>query len=145
MGEKLGAETANIMIVDDNVMNIAVFQAMLTEMNQKSDKALNGKEALQLVPERIEKIRAGEQVQMYTLLIVDYNMPVVDGPQFARTVRKLLVEEGMTIPYICCCSAYAEESYKRVATAVGMKQFLTKPVSDDELRKLLVQAGLHQE
>ena len=41
------------MIVDDDVMNIAVFQAMLTEMNQKSDKALNGKLALELVVERI--------------------------------------------------------------------------------------------
>ena len=136
----------NILIVDDDVMNIVVFQALLGEMHQRSDKALDGKQALQLVQERIERVRAGEQgVSMYSLLLVDYNMPEIDGPKFVRLVTRLLAEAGLAIPYICCCSAYAEDSFKRLAIAAGMDCFLTKPVSNEELRLLLIKAGLLRE
>ena len=40
-------------------------------------------------------------------------------------------------PYICCCTAYGEAAYKRKALSAGMDDFLTKPISHMELKKLL--------
>ena len=37
------------------------------------------------------------------------------------------------MPYICCCTAYMEATFKREALAAGMNNFLTKPVSSEDL------------
>jgi len=45
-------------------------------------------------------------------------------------------------PYVCCCTAYAEASYKRLAKEAGMNKFLTKPVKDSELNEILTHLSL---
>ena len=57
---------------------------------------------------------------MYKIVLLDYSMPGMDGPQVAIETRKLLKMAGVEIPYICCCSAYSEATYKQNALAVGM-------------------------
>ena len=77
---------------------------------------------------------------MYQLIMLDYSMPDLDGPQVAIRIRELILENehlGETkVPYICCCTAYAEASFKKKAKAAGMDQFLTKPIQIEELRDL---------
>ena len=54
---------------------------------------------------------------MYKLVLLDYSMPDLDGPQVTIEIKNLfkqsiLVQENQ-IPNICCCTAYAEESFKK--------------------------------
>ena len=49
---------------------------------------------------------------MYEIILLDYSMPEMDGPQVATEIRRIfqssiLLNEDK-VPYICCCTAYAE-------------------------------------
>ena len=74
---------------------------------------------------------------MYELILLDYSMPGMDGPQFCRKLIQILNDYNLPLPFICCCTAYAEASFKTNALASGMDYFVTKPVSDDELNGIL--------
>ena len=52
-------------------------------------------------------------------------------------IRRILDEAEIKQPYICCCTAYSEASFKREAFASGMDNFITKPVKVDELEELI--------
>ena len=100
-------------------MNIEVLSALLRLRALKSDSALNGKEAIKLVQNRIEQVYRGEVASMYKVILLDYSMPEMDGPQVAVEIRKMFNESILIdqsrhkSPYICCCTAYIEASFKR--------------------------------
>ena len=51
----------------------------------------------------------------------------------------MMTEEEL--PYICCLSAYSETGYKRQAISAGMNDFMTKPITNEELQKLITIIG----
>ena len=61
---------------------------------------------------------------MYKLVLLDYNMPGMDGPAVAREIRRLfstnLILAQIDRPYIVCCSAYGEAEIVKSAMAAGM-------------------------
>ena len=66
--------------------------------------------------------------------MLDYSLGVgLDGPEVAVLVRKMIGEANLEQPYICCCTAYTEESFKNKAFEAGMDDFLTKPVKHSNL------------
>ena len=71
---------------------------------------------------------AGE-AEMYKLFLLDYSMPEMDGPQVAIEIRKILQEQDISQPMICCCTAYDDISYQKKAYEAGMNNFVIKPVS----------------
>lgn len=103
----------------------------------KSDQAIGGLEGLAMIKQRFES-----QTSMYTLLLIDYSMPSLDGPSLTVEIAKFLEEKGIDMPLVCCCTAYAEENYQQTALRAGMKKFLTKPVSDDDIHALILEARL---
>ena len=60
----------------------------------------------------------------------------MDGPQVASEIRVIMAQENLDMPYIICCTAYAEAHFKRAALSAGMDGFLTKPVSSEELKEI---------
>ena len=74
---------------------------------------------------------------MYKVVLLDYSMPDMDGPQVAIEARHIFQQADIQMPYICCCTAYTQASFKKNALAVGMDQCLTKPVSYKELMTVL--------
>ena len=67
---------------------------------------------------------------MYRIIFLDYSMPEMDGPQVSLEIYRILGEAQISIPYICCCTAYTEASFQVRARQAGMDQFLSKPVSN---------------
>ena len=63
-------------------------------------------------------------------------MPEMDGPQTAAELRQILNMAGLEVPYICCCTAYGEASFKKFALDAGMDLFLTKPINQNELKAI---------
>ena len=100
-------------------MNIEVLSALLRQRALKSDSALNGNEAIKLVQNRIEQVYRGEIAGMYKVILLDYSMPEMEGPQVAIEIRRMLSgsilvdQSSHKPPYICCCTAYVEASFKR--------------------------------
>ena len=58
---------------------------MLEEFGYSIDEANNGVMALTKIQERIELVRE-EQAEMYKIILLDYSMPDLDGPQTARRI-----------------------------------------------------------
>ena len=132
-------ELPSIMVVDDEQMNIEVMKAMIDKFGFPIDEATSGADALQLFEQRIQKAKQGE-AQMYKVVLLDYSMPLMDGPQVARAMRTLCGDlEGHPAPFICCCTAYAEASFKSTALLSGMDEFLTKPISQQELQAVITE------
>ena len=48
---------------------------------------------------------------MYKLIFLDYCMQDMDGPEVALEIRRMLSEANIEQPFICCCTAYIDESY----------------------------------
>jgi CheY-like chemotaxis protein len=70
---------------------------------------------------------------MYRLILLDYSMPEMSGPQVAISIRNMfkasVIVSEVDTPYICCCTAYGEAGFKSKALSSGMDDFLTKPIS----------------
>ena len=58
-------------------------------------------------------------------------MPEMDGPEVAIRVLADIGHTKVEPPHICCMTAYTEKSYEDIALAAGMKDLLTKPVSQN--------------
>ena len=80
--------------------------------------ASSGERALELVKERIRKYvdSNGEEQVLYKLILLDFSMPGMDGPEVSRRIHKMYAESEVVskeqVPYICCCTAYTEDSFK---------------------------------
>ena len=74
---------------------------------------------------------------MYKVIFLDYSMPEMDGPQVASELRQIFDMTGIEVPYICCCTAYGEASFKKLALTAGMDHFLTKPIEKSEMTAIL--------
>ena len=67
-------------------MNIEVTKAMIESLGHKTDSALNGNRALQTIKERLDLVKKG-QAEMYKVILLDYSMPDIDGPQVAQRIK----------------------------------------------------------
>ena len=79
---------------------------------------------------------------MYKLILMDFSMPEMNGTEATVEIRRFLDSVGLPQPYICCCSAYTDETYKKQAIDSGMDDFLNKPVAEERIQELLLGVGL---
>ena len=114
---------------------------MLEAVNLDCMSATNGPLALEIVKQRAEICQTGA-AQMFKLILLDYSLAEMDGPEIAREIRRLMNEKGIEQPYICCCSAYLEESFKTKAFEAGMNDYMDKPIVNERLQELLSRLGL---
>ena len=110
-------DVPRVLVVDDDQMNIEVMKAMLDQENIAFDIAFRGSMALSCIEQRIDEINQGKTKVMYKVIFLDYSMPDMDGPKVAteiiKMVNKRLRSDYRQSPYICCCTAYTDSSYKR--------------------------------
>jgi two-component system chemotaxis response regulator CheY len=118
-----------ILIVDDSSLVRLYYRETLAKAGFEIEQAINGIEAM-------EKILA----QSFDLLIVDVNMPKMDGFSFLRTLRRAPPEIA-TLPALMITTEAAEQDLGE-ARAVGANFYLVKPVSEaDLLRHAAVLTG----
>lgn len=116
------AQTARgkkILIVEDNEINLEIETEILQDLGYETDFAPNGKIA-------VEKVRQSADDE-YALVLMDIQMPVMNGRDAAREIRKLDNPAHANIPIIAL-SANAFESDKRESIEAGMNAHLTKPI-----------------
>ena len=121
-----------ILLVEDNELNSEIAVEILSEYGFLVDTAENGAEAV----EKVKNSKPGN----YDLVLMDVQMPVMDGYTATRQIRALEDPALAGIP-ILAMTANAFDEDRRNALASGMNGFLSKPiiVGDlvQELRKIL--------
>ena len=114
---------AHILLVEDNPTNQRVTQLQLSEFGYETDLASNGREA-------IDRLRDGR----YDLILMDCQMPVMDGYQTARVIRR--TEGSEHIPIIAL-TAHAMKGDRERCLAAGMDDYIAKPVREETLRAVI--------
>lgn len=114
---------ARILVVEDNGINQEVMQGFLRRLGLVADVAENGRIAL-------DWVRQGHR---YEVILMDCEMPVMDGYESASRILKWQHESGQTPTPIVALSAHALDRHREMAFAAGMVDYLAKPVSYPQL------------
>ncbi len=111
-----------VLLVDDNVMNQKVATTMIQKSGHLCDVAENGQVAVNMC-----------RAQAYSIVFMDMQMPVMDGLEATRQIRKL----DITQPRIIAMTANAQTRDRDDCLQAGMDYFISKPVKRDALNKIL--------
>ena len=114
----------HILLVEDNELNREIAITILHEYGLLVDTAENGAVA-------VEKIRTSEPGR-YDLVLMDVQMPVMDGCTATRRIRALKDPARAAVPIVAMTANVFEEERKR-AFDCGMNGFLSKPIVIEEL------------
>lgn len=120
--------TGRILLAEDNELNQEIAAAILGDAGFCTEIAGNG----QIAVEMLKKSKPG----YYQLVLMDVQMPEMDGYQATRTIRKLENKELASIP-ILAMTANAFEEDKQEALKCGMNGHLAKPIDIEVLFETL--------
>ncbi|QTO41445.1 ATP-binding protein [Desulfovibrio desulfuricans] len=122
-----GAVECRILVAEDNEINVEVLRAMLRQLGFECDVAPNGKEALRMAMET-----------PYDIVLMDVNMPVMDGLTATRELRNMLPgnDEQKALPVIALTAATLPDNIAEIINA-GMNDHIAKPFSMATLRNKL--------
>ncbi len=118
----------HILLAEDTPVNQVVTVTIMEKRGHRMSVARNGREVL----EKLEKER-------FDLILMDVQMPVMDGLEATRRIRDLEKSTGKHIPVIAM-TAHALSGDRETALAAGMDDYLTKPI---DMRKLLATVEKH--
>ena len=128
-----------ILIVDDESFNRMAILSMLEIIGVKNlencVEAQNGQVALNVVLQDIQNNNFKNC--SFDLIIMDFQMPVMDGNTSTQKIRELLYSYGITQPIICGVTGHVEQSYIKRMIKSGMNQVLSKPAKRELLKKTL--------
>jgi signal transduction histidine kinase/HPt (histidine-containing phosphotransfer) domain-containing protein/ActR/RegA family two-component response regulator len=117
-----------LLLAEDNEINRMVALGILGRLGLEADVATTGKQAIEMA-----------RRTAYDLVLMDVQMPEMDGDDATRNIRTM--HDGATngqVP-IVAMTAYAMESDREKCMAAGMNDFLTKPISPQQLVEKLVE------
>lgn len=122
--------SSKVLVVEDNPVNQLVAQALLEQLGLHVDLAGDGIEAL-------ERLNASIIDGLYTLIIMDCQMPNMDGYQATKAIRQGKAgEPNCRIPIIAM-TANAMEGDKEKCLKAGMDDYISKPVTPEALSNIL--------
>jgi CheY-like chemotaxis protein len=116
----------DIIIAEDDPVNQKVTRLMLRKLGMNAEAAANGLEVLQAL-----------ESQHYDIVLMDIQMPKMDGIEATRIIRKRWAL-GPKIIVITDCDS---KTYKKPCLDAGANEFLTKPVIINELKEAIEHCG----
>ena len=126
----------SILLVEDNDLNAEIAAVILERAGLKVERVEDGLQCIS----RITEMPAGT----YDIILMDIQMPKMDGYKATQTIRNLSDQEKACIPIIAM-TANAFEEDKRAAIAAGMNGHIAKPIQVDKLLSILAEMIRQQE
>jgi signal transduction histidine kinase len=111
-----------VLVVDDFEHNILLFNSMLEKVGCSFFSATNGNQAIEII----------RQTEGLDLVLLDIRLADRDGFAIAREIRKLKFKVA-----IIAHTAYVSDDNRRMAIAAGCNDFFTKPISEEDLIKII--------
>ncbi|AIR89318.1 hybrid sensor histidine kinase/response regulator [Pseudomonas cremoricolorata] len=115
-----------ILVAEDNSISTKVIRGMLGKLNLEPDTASNGDEALQAM-----------KAQRYDLVLMDCEMPVLDGFSATEQLREWEAATQRTRTPVVALTAHILSEHKERARQAGMDGHMAKPVELSQLRELI--------
>jgi signal transduction histidine kinase/DNA-binding response OmpR family regulator len=112
----------HILVVEDNQVNQSLLQQLFKQWQLSFDLAQNGKEAITLL-----------RARKYDLILMDIQMPVMDGYTATTEIRKVL---KLNTPIIAM-TAHALSGEREKCLGLGMDEYISKPVREENLLQLI--------
>jgi CheY-like chemotaxis protein len=112
----------NILIAEDNLVNQKLAERVLTKLGYSPHKALNGQEAV-----------FAQEKRSYDLILMDVQMPVMDGLEATKKIRQLQEKQ----PIIIATTANAMLEDRQMCLQAGMDDYVSKPINIEELVRVL--------
>ncbi|MNF28152.1 Signal transduction histidine-protein kinase BarA [compost metagenome] len=116
-----------VLCVDDNPANLLLVQTLLDDMGARVSTASSGYEALEKA-----------QQENFDLILMDIQMPGMDGRQTTEAIRQHESEHGQPAAPIVALTAHALANEKRVLLQSGLDDYLTKPISERQLAQVVL-------
>ncbi|MFV2059076.1 MAG: CHASE domain-containing protein [Gammaproteobacteria bacterium] len=118
--------SGSVLIVEDNDVNTLVVKALLDKMGISNSSAVNGEQGI-----------AKWQAADFDLILMDCQMPVMDGYQATTEIRNIEKQQSKTAIPIIALTANVMADDRGKCLAAGMDDFLAKPIENDALILIL--------
>ena len=120
-----------ILLVEDNPINQRVAMFNLNKLGHQVTTADNGKVAVELFTQ-----------EKFDIVLMDIQMPVMDGLEATREIRRMEAEQGISTPVpIIAMTANAIKGDREKYTREGMTGYISKPFKMKELEEILCMAA----
>jgi len=123
MTHEMSLNGVSVLLAEDNTLNQKLMGILLRQMGCVFDIANNGKEAMEKVREK-----------KYDVILMDIQMPVMDGLEATRKIRN---ELKINTPIIALTARVFKEDEEKCREA-GMNDFLTKPIETNALKEKII-------
>ncbi|MFN0188951.1 MAG: PAS domain-containing protein, partial [Bacteroidia bacterium] len=117
--------TLNILLAEDNKVNVFITESMLTDWGFHVDVAGNGEEVLQLM-----------EKNNYDLVLMDIQMPIMDGMETTKKIRELRDPAKSRVPVIALTANTGRQAHKQFMS-LGMNDWVVKPFKEETLYRKL--------
>jgi len=128
--KSLKPESRRILLAEDNPINQLVAQGILEEFGFSIDIANNGQEVIDILLQ-------SESVTPYELILMDCQMPIMDGYLATSKIRRGVVGEHYINVPIVAMTANTMRGDKEKCIAVGMDDYIPKPVDPNDILRVL--------
>ena len=118
-----GDSVSQVAIIDYQFINLCAIGGQFQSRGIEYETFEQGDFAIQRIKELIER---GKPI--FKMMVIDYSMPEMNGPQTAAAIVQLCADASIPKPYMICCTAYTEDQFRDKAIAAGMEDFQTKPI-----------------
>ena len=115
-----------VLVAEDNSISTKVIRGMLRKLDLQPDTAGNGEEALEAIKAR-----------PYDLVLMDCEMPVLDGFEATRQLRKWETSAGRPRTPVVALTAHIFSEHRERAREAGMDGHMAKPVEMSQLREVI--------
>jgi len=123
-----GSLEGKVLIVEDNKTNQMLLSLILDEFSLEYEIANNGQEAVDMFSESRD----------YSVILMDENMPVMNGIEAVKHIREIEDENGYTTVPIIAVTANALDGDRERFIEAGMDGYIAKPYSEETIKKTLV-------
>jgi len=124
------------LLVDDNPFNLMVATNLLEERNFRVKTAMNGREAVEATEDHQKRGMS------FDLILMDCQMPIMDGYEASKILRKMMTEgEIKECPIIALTANNRDETHERMWKESGMSGHIAKPLQMQEFESTLKQVN----